>query len=142
MISKPKQYAKLILESELKPAFSPIQKHGAIGKHIFGNLFGVDHGTLRDRALLERLVREAIAVAKMHLIDLLTYDYGGKKGGMSVIALLEESHLVLHTWNMYDYATVDIYTCGEGSDPEAAYRHIVLGLKPKKQQVFHADRSY
>ncbi|MDE1859610.1 MAG: adenosylmethionine decarboxylase, partial [Candidatus Micrarchaeota archaeon] len=67
--------------------------------------------------------------------------FGGNKGGVSVIALVTESHIVLHTWNEYKYATLDIYTCGEHSDPHAAFKMIVDALKPKKHQIFYANRS-
>ncbi|MEM0173525.1 MAG: adenosylmethionine decarboxylase, partial [Sulfolobaceae archaeon] len=61
--------------------------------------------------------------------------------GVSVIALVEESHIALHTWIEYKYATLDVYTCGSQSDPEAGFNFIVQKLRPKKYQVFYADRS-
>lgn len=112
-----------------------------IGKHVFGNLYGLASAELKDRRFLERVVREAVIKAKMHLVELKSWDLGGRKGGISVIALIEESHVVLHTWNEYNYATLDIYTCGEASSPEVAFRYVAKKLKPRKQQMFFADRS-
>jgi len=53
----------------------------------------------------------------MKLVEMKSWKFGGKKGGVSVIALVEESHIAVHTWLEYNYATVDVYTCGEHSDP-------------------------
>ncbi len=112
-----------------------------IGKHVFGNLYGIDPSILNDREYLKELVLEAVKIARMNLVEVKAWSFGGKKGGVSVIALVEESHIALHTWNEYNYATLDVYTCGEQSDPHAAFKFIVENLKPRKYQMFYADRS-
>ncbi|MCY0859460.1 MAG: adenosylmethionine decarboxylase [Sulfolobaceae archaeon] len=112
-----------------------------IGKHVFGNLYDIDEKLLTDREFLERLVLDAVKIANMKLVEIKSWSFGGKKGGVSVIALVEESHIALHTWNEYKYATLDVYTCGEHSDPEAAFMYIVSNLNPKRYQMFYADRS-
>ena len=112
-----------------------------IGKHVFGNLYGIDPVLLKDRDFLKKTIEEAIVKARMHLVHIRASSFGGQKGGISVIALINESHVVLHTWNKYDYASLDIYTCGETSDPEKAFTYVVSKLKPKRHQRFFADRS-
>ncbi|AEB94689.1 MULTISPECIES: adenosylmethionine decarboxylase [Metallosphaera] len=112
-----------------------------VGKHVFGNLYGLDPKDLNDEKLLKNLVLQAVKIANMNLVEAKSWSFGGKKGGVSVIALIEESHIALHTWNEYNYATLDVYTCGEDSDPQAAFNFIVESLKPKRYQVFFADRS-
>lgn len=52
--------------------------------------------------------------------------------GVSVVVVLEESHLSIHTWPEVGYAAVDMYTCGHG-DPERAHEVLMKGL--------HADRA-
>jgi S-adenosylmethionine decarboxylase len=112
-----------------------------IGKHVFGNLYDINSEDLKNEAKLKQIVLEAVRIAKMNLVEAKSWSFGGKKGGVSVIALVEESHIALHTWNEYNYATLDVYTCGEDSDPQAAFNHIVENLKPKRYQMFFADRS-
>ncbi|AWR97721.1 adenosylmethionine decarboxylase [Acidianus sulfidivorans JP7] len=112
-----------------------------IGKHVFGNLYGIDAKILQDKEFLKNLVLEAVNIAHMNLVEIKAWSFGGKKGGVSVLALVEESHIALHTWNEYNYATIDVYTCGEHSDPQAAFNYIVNALKPKRYQSFYADRS-
>ncbi|MEM0373448.1 MAG: adenosylmethionine decarboxylase [Sulfolobaceae archaeon] len=112
-----------------------------IGKHVFGNLYDIDPEILGNRELLEKYVLDAVKMANMHLVEIKSWSFGGKKGGVSVIALVEESHIALHTWIEYKYATLDVYTCGSQSDPEAGFNFIVQKLRPKKYQVFYADRS-
>jgi S-adenosylmethionine decarboxylase len=112
-----------------------------IGKHVYGNLYNIDPKAINDVKFLEATLLEAIKIAKMNLVESKAWAFGGKKGGVSVMAIIEESHCVLHTWNEYNYATLDIYTCGESSDPNQAFNYVVKKLKPKSYHIFTADRS-
>ncbi|MDJ0273991.1 MAG: adenosylmethionine decarboxylase [Nitrososphaerota archaeon] len=112
-----------------------------IGKHVYGNLYGCDPKALADERLIERLVREAVGIARATLMEVKTWKVEGVKGGVSVLALITESHIAIHTWPEYRYATVDVFTCGDHSDPKAAFEHIVRSLKPEWVVQHYADRS-
>lgn len=112
-----------------------------IGKHVYGNLYEVDLEVAANEELLKKIVLEASQLANMTVYDVKSWSFGGKKGGVSVIALVIESHIAIHTWIEYRYATVDVYTCGEKSDPWKAFDFIVKNLKPKYYTVNYADRS-
>ncbi len=109
--------------------------------HVFGNLYELDPKLMTDKEFLRATVLKAVEVANMTLVEHKAWSFGGKKGGVTVMALITESHVVLHTWNEYKYATLDIYTCGEKSNPNAAFDYIVQQLKPKRHKRFFADRS-
>jgi S-adenosylmethionine decarboxylase len=138
-LSKGAQEKKMSEQASFQTPF--YREDRIIGKHVFGNLYGIDPAILNDKEYLRELVLEAVKIANMNLVEVKAWSFGGKKGGVSVIALVEESHIALHTWNEYNYATLDVYTCGEHSDPQAAFKFIVDNLKPRKYQVFYADRS-
>ncbi|MEM0454775.1 MAG: adenosylmethionine decarboxylase, partial [Nitrososphaerota archaeon] len=110
-----------------------------IGKHVYGNLYGCDPKALADERLIERLVREAVGIARATLMEVKTWKVEGVKGGVSVLALITESHIAIHTWPEYRYATVDVFTCGDHSDPKAAFEHIVRSLKPEWVVQHYAD---
>lgn len=112
-----------------------------IGKHVYGNLYEIDITVAGNEEKLRELVVEAARLANMTLHDIRSWRFGGKKGGISVIALVLESHIALHTWLEYRYATVDVYTCGEKSDPWKAFEYVIKVLKPKYYTVSFADRS-
>ncbi len=122
-------------------AVSIIDDDIVVGKHIYANLYGIDRKVLEDEGYLRKVVLEAVEKAKATLIELKSWRIGGKKGGVSVIALVDESHIALHTWVEYSYATVDIYTCGAHTNPWAAFDVILAALSPKKYKVGYADRS-
>ena len=112
-----------------------------VGKHVYANLYGVPKEIAGDEEYLVETVKKAAEIANMTLYDIKSYRFGGKKGGISVLALVIESHIALHTWIEYDYATVDIYTCGARSDPWKAFNYIVERLRPEDYTVNYADRT-
>jgi len=112
-----------------------------VGKHVFGNLYSIDKNVAGDAEELRKIVLKAVELSRTKLLDIRVWKVGGKKGGVSVIALVEESHIAVHTWIEYDYATVDVYTCGQNSDPWKAFNYIVSKLRPKYYTVNYADRS-
>ncbi len=116
-------------------------KRRVVGKHVYGNLYDVDLSVASDEERLRSVVEEAARLGGMRLWELKSWSFGGEKGGVSVIALVLESHIAVHTWIEYRYATVDVYTCGEHSDPFKAFEHIVKALKPRFYTFNYADRS-
>lgn len=115
-----------------------------IGKHVYGNLYGVPFRNLTDAAWLTQTVKDAAAAGGAHVIDTMVKKFpalNGLEGGVSIIALLEESHISLHTWPEGDYATLDVYTCGREADPEIIFSRITEVLKPKHFKIFRSDRD-
>jgi S-adenosylmethionine decarboxylase len=61
--------------------------------------------------------------------------------GVSVILILAETHLSIHTWPEHGYAAVDIFICGEGKDPEVAWKVIRETLKPSSFRMNKINRT-
>lgn len=112
-----------------------------VGKHVYGNLYGCDPKLIDDESFLKSIVIEAAKLARMTIWDTKTWKFGGEKGGVSVMALVLESHIAIHTWSELGYATVDVFTCGAKSDPELAFDYIASKLNPKTLVKHFADRS-
>jgi len=131
----------MVLEVKTKGKEEQVIDPVIIGKHVYGNLYNIPREIAGDEQYLVEVVRKAAELANMTLVDIKSYSFGGIKGGVSVIALIMESHIAVHTWLEYSYATVDVYTCGEKSDPWKAFKYIVEKLKPESYTVNYADRS-
>ncbi|MGC9152538.1 MAG: adenosylmethionine decarboxylase [Vulcanisaeta sp.] len=115
---------------------------GVVGKHIYGNLYGIDPSILSDEDFLRSLVIKAAELANVHLVEVRSWKFiEGDKEGVSVLALVVESHIAIHTWPVYRFATVDVYTCGDQSMPDKAFNYIVSVLRPQRYIVNYADRS-
>ena len=124
---------------EEKQSFT--EEDRVIGKHIYANFYDCDVNVISDEKRLSDIVKEAARLAKAVLYELKVWKFSGDKGGISVIGLVLESHIAIHTWPKYKYATVDVYTCGAHTDPWRAFKYIASELKPKSMSVNYADRS-
>ncbi len=109
------------------------------GKHIYGNLYECEGSLLSDPEYLERVVRESAKIGNMTLLDIRLWRI---EPGVSIVGIVLESHITIHTWPEHNFATVDVYSCGEHTNPEAAFKYIVKALKAKRFEYEIADRSY
>ncbi|MCS7107637.1 MAG: adenosylmethionine decarboxylase [Acidilobaceae archaeon] len=117
------------------------QRDNIVGKHVYANLYDIDLDLAANEEVMKAVVVKAVKEANANLHEVQAWKFGGKKGGVSVIALVLESHVAIHTWIEYNYATVDVYTCGDHTDPWKALKVIIEALKPKHYTVHYADRS-
>ena len=118
--------------------------HRVVGKHVYGNLYEVRIEDLTEVDKLKDIVIGAAAEGNLHIIEMIVKkfnSYNDFPGGVSIIALIEESHIALHTWPESRYATLDIYSCGDEANPEKAFRYVIAKLAPRKYRTFKADRS-
>ncbi|MCG2862841.1 MAG: adenosylmethionine decarboxylase [Vulcanisaeta sp.] len=124
------------------PGYGSREKSALVyGIHVYGNLYGCDKELLKDEIYLTKVVREAAEVAGATVVSTFYYKFG-VHGGVSVVAIVAESHISIHTWPEYGYATVDVYTCGSHTKPMEAFKYIVKNLKASRYEVFTSDRSY
>lgn len=81
------------------------------GIHIFGKFINCkNEKSLYSKKQLKKYIVSAIKEAG--LTPLGGYFYKFKKGGVTGMVLLAESHVAIHTWPELDNSlTVDIYTC-------------------------------
>ncbi|MEB3846930.1 MAG: adenosylmethionine decarboxylase [Desulfurococcales archaeon] len=110
-----------------------------VGRHVYGNLLNCNNReALRSPEILEEIVREAAEIGNMTVLDVKSWKIGE---GVSVVAIILESHITIHTWPEYGFATVDVYSCGSHTDPHAAFNYIVEKLQPEKVETGYFDRS-
>ncbi len=99
------------------------------GRHVYGNLYECDSNILRDEEKLREIVIEAANIGNMTLLDVKSWKIGE---GVSVVAIVLESHITIHTWPEYRFATVDVYSCGKHTDPDSAFNYIVKALRARR----------
>lgn len=83
---------------------------------------------LNDDGFLLDLLERAAEAARSHVVERVVHRY--PREGVTVILILAETHLSVHTWPELGYAAVDVFICGEGRDPHAAWDVIREGLCP------------
>lgn len=109
-----------------------------VGKQVYGSLYDCEEDVLKDTKRLEQIIKEAADVGNMNILDIKSWKIGE---GVSVVAIILESHITVHTWPEYRFATVDVYSCGPHTSPLKAFNYIVEKLGAKKYTINEADRS-
>ena len=98
------------------------------GEHILLDLFGCDSDLLDDEAGLVELA--ATVAHRAGATVLSRHSHRFEPHGVSVLCVLAESHLSIHTWPEVGTATIDIYTCGASADPVIACELLEEALAP------------
>ncbi len=110
-----------------------------IGKHVYGEAYQCDTDILSDEKILEKIVRDAAREGNLTLLDVR---YWKINPGVSIVGIILESHISIHTWPEYGFATIDVYTCGSSADPVKAFKYIIKELKAKKYSMRISSRDY
>lgn len=111
----------------------------SLGRHLLVEYYSCDNKTLADVGRIEDLLVGAAKAAKAHIVDVVFHTFNPH--GVSGVVVIEESHLAIHTWPEYRFATVDIYTCGASIDPWNAYKFLLKGLKAKHSTATEIKRG-
>ena len=109
-----------------------------MGDHFLVNLYECDVVKLNDEKFLVEMLEQAIIKGKMTLLNLITHKF--EPQGITVVALLSESHISIHTWPEQSCCAVDVYTCGTEARPQLACEYIIGALDSKNPKTTHIVR--
>jgi S-adenosylmethionine decarboxylase len=109
----------------------------AIGRHIILEMWGCQN--LDSVETAEQALREMVAALDVTLLDLKVYPFSPV--GITGMAIVSESHLVIHTWTEHGYAAVDVFTCGAPRDPQDAVKVLRRHFKPEHIGVMEINRG-
>ena len=101
--------------------------HDSLGRHILVELFGCSPSMLNDVIRLEKSMVDAAKKAHATVINSTFHHFSPY--GVSGVVVIQESHLAVHAWPEYQYAAVDIFTCGTEVDPWVAYDFLKEALQ-------------
>jgi S-adenosylmethionine decarboxylase len=105
-------------------------EYSTFGRHIAIDTWGVDFDLLNNADLLQHHMIEAAEACGATILSVQAKQF--EPQGATVLVLLSESHISIHTYPEKGFAALDCYTCGETVDPEVAIEFMVKALKPGK----------
>lgn len=103
-------------------------EYATFGRHVAMDAWGVDFDLLNDASMLENHMK--IAAEKCGATVLSSQSKAFDPQGATVLVLLSESHLSIHTYPEKGFAALDCYTCGYDVDPLVAIQYMLNVLKP------------
>jgi len=98
----------------------------ALGRQIVVEYYGCNPETLNDVAFIKRAMRSAALASKATIVQEAFHLFNPH--GVSGVIVIAESHLTIHTWPEYGYAAVDLFTCGDDVNPDAAFQYLKEAL--------------
>lgn len=81
----------------------------------------------------------AAKAAKATIVDVVFHNFN--PNGISGVIVIQESHLAIHTWPEYGFASIDIFTCGASMNPWKAYDYLAKRFKAKNVTALEFKRG-
>lgn len=130
--------------------------HHTLGRHILAEFQGcINLTNARDveevlqkaadaagATVLRIYVKEFDEVLQKPTTDISASQKKRESGGFTAFAALSESHISIHTWPEYDYAAIDIFTCGKHIDPQKAIEILKEFFQPKLITTITISRGF
>jgi S-adenosylmethionine decarboxylase len=105
-------------------------EYSTFGRHVAIDTWGVDFDLLNNAEWLQQQMVEAAEACGATVLSVQAKQFDPQ--GATVLVLLSESHLSIHTYPERNFAAIDCYTCGDTVDPQVAIEYLVSVLKPDK----------
>ena len=103
------------------------------------DLYGCDKQLLDNYDALRELIETALRMSNATILRIIGEKF--EPQGVTLLALLSESHCSIHTWPEIGYAAIDLYTCGNTTNSHKASEFLKYKLKAKKVNEKELIRS-
>ena len=106
-------------------------KEGIYKDHRVAEIIGInDVSLITDRTKLRNCMDLLTGVLGLSVVN--RFDHQFSPHGITMVDVIEESHVAMHTWPENKYAHLDIFTCSPNTK--------VSQLKPALTMIFPADQ--
>jgi S-adenosylmethionine decarboxylase len=109
------------------------------GRHLILDLYGCNAEILNDYEELKRFLEIALVLAKANILRIIGERF--EPQGVTLLALLSESHASIHTWPCEGYAAIDLYTCGDKTETHKAAEFLKTKLKAQTCEQKEIERK-
>jgi len=99
----------------------------ALGRQMTVEFYDCDAKVLANAELMQQIFVGAAKAAGATVISAGFHAFTPQ--GVSGVVIISESHFAVHAWPEYDYAAVDLFTCGETIDFNKANEFLAAGLR-------------
>ncbi|CEP78875.1 MAG: adenosylmethionine decarboxylase [Defluviitoga tunisiensis] len=110
-----------------------------LGRHLIAELYDCDEEILNNVTEIEYQMTKAAIECGATIVTSTFHRF--LPHGVSGAIIISESHLAIHTWPEYKYASLDIYTCGDSVDPWVAFNYLKDAFKSGRQEVIENKRG-
>jgi S-adenosylmethionine decarboxylase len=101
-----------------------------LGTQVVLDLYECETGHLDDIAWVKKTLVQAAVAAGATVVETVFHKFA--PCGISGVVVIAESHLAIHIWPEHRYAAVDVFTCGETVQMEAATALLAREFRSKR----------
>jgi len=112
---------------------------GYLGRQIIAELIGCDREIIGSLEKIKKIMLKAAKASNSTIVKSTFHKFSPQ--GVSGVVVVAESHLAIHTWPEYGYAAVDIFTCGEHTNPEKGLKVLAKMVRAKKVKYKKVNRG-
>ena len=109
-----------------------------LGKHFLAEFYDCSSDTLNDEKKIAGIMTKAVEVSNAIIIKPFFHKFSPQ--GISGIIVIAESHLAIHTWPEFNFAAVDLFSCGDFDFTEAL-RYINGNLNAGRYSILCIKRG-
>lgn len=111
----------------------------AVGKHLILEMYGMDFDKIAKVENVSPFVEKMIDDSN------LQKEYSSFKQfcpyGVTGVILISESHFSIHTWPEYEYAAIDLFSCGSNEDVYNIAAELINYFNPQVYYEYYIDRG-
>lgn len=111
----------------------------ALGRQILVEFYDCKESTINDVEYIESSLIKATEASNATIISHNFHKFSPY--GVSGVVVIAESHVAIHTWPEYNYAAVDIFTCGDSIDPWVIQEHLKEYFESKNVSSMEMKRG-
>lgn len=111
----------------------------SLGKHLIVELYECNRDLIARVDKVEQILVDAVKLSKATIIAPVFHQFNPH--GVSGVVVIAESHFSIHTWPEYGYCALDIFTCGELIDSDAALHFLKEAFQAKSMSVMELKRG-
>jgi len=118
----------------------------ALGRHVIAEFYNCSPDKINNVSHVEKSMVKAAQLAGATIINVTFHHFS--PFGISGVVVIEQSHLSIHTWPEYQFASIDLFTCGETINPWISFDHLkeefgaehVSSIELQRGQLHHLNR--
>lgn len=122
---------------EMETLLQPGRK---LGRHAIIDLSGCNSEMIGNCQLIHDTLVKAAEMARLTVIGIMDHRFIPE--GFTAVLMLEESHLSIHTWPEYNYASIDLYSCNLQTDFQAVINFLANEFQAAVTEVAFFERGF
>ena len=134
---KKNQTLDSIMQAPQEEFFSRGNDFNYAGTHLLLELWQAQN--LDSLEIIEEALIQATKACHATLREIRLHHFSPYQG-ISGVAVIQESHISIHTWPELSYAAIDVFMCGK-AEPAKSIAVFKSYFKPKRIQIMELKRG-